>query len=169
MISNKVVTRKIFNGIKVFFSDVDGTLTDGCTYYSAIGEEMKKFNHKDGRGSLLLKHISIKFGIITGENTKIVEKRAEKLQADYCFIGIDDKLSFIMNFCIKEKLSLDEVAYIGDDTNDLEIINRVGISFAVNDAIHEIKKAANYICSRKGGDAAFREAVDFLIESREII
>lgn len=167
MISNKEVDKEIFRGIKIFFADVDGTLTDGCTYYSAAGEEMKKFNHKDGRGSFLLRKRNIKFGIITGEKTKIVEKRAEKLHADYCFLGIDDKLSLIMTFCKKENLSLEEVAFIGDDTNDIEIIKHVGLSFAVNDAMPDVKNSTNYICSRRGGDAAFREAVDFILESTE--
>lgn len=166
MISNKEVSPDIICGIKIFFTDVDGTLTDGCTYYSANGEEMKKFNHKDGRGNYLLGQQNIKFGIITGENTKIVEKRAQKLSADYCFLGIEDKLRFLQSFCKDENLSLKEIAYIGDDTNDLDIIRNVGLSFAVNDSMPDVKENTNYVCSRKGGDGAFREAVDYFLERR---
>ena len=169
MISNKKVTPEIIIGIKVFFTDVDGTLTDGCTYYSARGEEMKKFNHKDGRGTFLLKQNHIKFGIITGENTKIVEKRAQKLNADYCFLGVDDKLLFLKSFCKDRNLSFEEVAFIGDDTNDLEVIRHVGLSFAVCDALPKVKEAAHFICSRNGGYGAFREAADFLIKSTQAI
>lgn len=163
MISNKEVSDEIINGIKVFFTDVDGTLTDGCTYYSENGEEMKKFNHKDGRGNFLLRQNKIKFGIITGENTKIVEKRAEKLEADYCYLGIDDKLKHLLFFCKEYGLTMDEIAYIGDDTNDLDIIKNVGLSFAVKDSMPEILNTVNYICERNGGSGAFREAVDFLL------
>lgn len=164
MKSNKEVPSQIFNGIKFFFADVDGTLTDGNTYYSENGEEMKRFNHKDGRGNFLLRQHRIGFGIITGENTKIVKKRAEKLNADFCFLGIDDKLSFLKAFCVKNRISMNEVAYIGDDTNDLEIIKHVGLSFAVKDSMPVILKTAHYVCERKGGDGAFREAVDFVIK-----
>ena len=164
MISNKKIKYQNLPRIKVFFSDVDGTLTDGCTYYSEHGEEMKKFNHKDGRGTYLLRQLGIKFGIITGENSKIVESRAKKIKANYCFLGVDDKLNFFKSFCEKEKLSLMEIAFIGDDTNDLDIIKNVGLSFAVNDSVPLIKKAVHFICERNGGDGAFREAADFLID-----
>lgn len=165
MILNRKVSNRVIKGIKVFFSDVDGTLTDGCTYYSEKGEEMKKFNHKDGRGNFLLKQNKIKFGVITGENTRIVEKRAEKINSDFCFLGVDDKLSLIKSFCKREKLTLEEIAFIGDDTNDLEIIKCVGLSFAVNDAVTEVKENTHYVCIRNGGDGAFREAVDFLLKT----
>lgn len=165
MILNKDVSSDILSGIKIFFSDVDGTLTDGCTYYSAKGEEMKKFNHKDGRGNYLLRLNSIKFGIITGEKTGIVEQRAKKLNADYCFLGIDNKLNLITALCKEENLTLEEIAFIGDDTNDIDIIRKVGLSFSVNDAMPEVKSATHFTCHRKGGDGAFREAVDFLLGS----
>lgn len=168
MISIKEINKEHFSRIKIFFSDVDGTLTDGCTYYSSSGEEMKKFNHKDGRGNYLLRQNNIQFGIITGENSEIVKRRAEKVKADFCFIGVEDKLAFIKDFCHKEKVSINEIAFIGDDTNDLEIMNEVGLSFAVSDAMPEIVASANYFCSRKGGCGAFREAVDFVISNQKL-
>lgn len=166
MILNKEINIEIFKGIKIFFADVDGTLTDGCTYYTAKGEELKKFNHKDGRGNFLLRKHKIKFGIITGENTEIVSRRAEKLNADYCFLGVENKLDLIESFCSEHGLSLEEIAFIGDDTNDMDLIKNVGLSFAVNDSMPSIKESAHYVCSRKGGDGAFREAVDFIINSK---
>lgn len=163
MIQNREIKSEIFQQIKVFFADVDGTLTDACVYYSANGEEMKKFNHRDGRGNYLLRCKGIKFGMITGEDSQIVIRRSEKLKSDYCFVGVDDKYSFIKNFCIKEKISLKEVAYIGDDTNDLEIMQHIGLAFAVNDAFQDVKDTAHFICSKRGGDGAFREAVDHFL------
>jgi YrbI family 3-deoxy-D-manno-octulosonate 8-phosphate phosphatase len=168
MISNKKISQEIIADIKVFFADIDGTLTDGCTYYSAKGEELKKFNHKDGRGNYLLRNNNIKFGIITGENTEIVSRRAEKLNADYCFMGVSNKLKLLESFCSEHGLSLNEIAFIGDDTNDLDIIKNVGLSFAVSDSMPSVKKFANYICERRGGDGAFREAVDFIIKQEKI-
>lgn len=165
MISNKELSSEIFKGIKVFFADVDGTLTDGNTYYSKNGEEMKRFNHKDGRGNFLLRSHQISFGIITGENTQIVKRRAEKLDADYCFLGVDDKLKLLKSFCNDKNIAMKEIAFIGDDTNDLDIIKHVGLSFAVKDSMPTIQKTAHYICERKGGDGAFREAVDFIIKN----
>ena len=165
LIDNKVITAA--KKIKIFFSGVDGTLTDGCTYYSKDGEELKKFSHRDGRGVYLLRQNNIKFGIITSENTEIVSRRAEKLNADYCFLGVDDKLSLLESFCSEQGLSFEEIAFIGDDTNDLDIIKNVGLSFAVADATPEIVASANYICYRNGGNGAFREAVDYVIEIKK--
>lgn len=151
-----------FTNIRLLLTDVDGTLTDGCTYYSARGEELKKFNHRDGRGVFLLRSKKIDFGIITGENSEIVLRRAEKLDADYCFTGVEDKLSFVIENLTK-KYNLDEIAFIGDDTNDLALLKNVGVSFAVNDAMTEVKNEVDYICTKKGGEGAFREAVEFLL------
>ena len=108
--------------------------------------------------------MNIKYGIITGENSKIVHQRAEKIKADYCFLGVGDKFAFINEFCTKEDVLLNEIAYIGDDTNDLEIMQNIGISFAVNDSHNEIKKIAHFICQNSGGKGAFREAVEFIIK-----
>lgn len=166
MIFNKE-KKKELPRIRLFLADVDGTLTDGCTYYSAQGEELKKFSHRDGRGVFLLREKGIAFGVITGENSEIVKRRAEKLNADFCFIGIEDKLKHFKD-CLSENYSLNEIAFIGDDTNDLKLLKAAGVSFAVKDAMDEIKKEADYICEKKGGEGAFREAVDFLLEKAKV-
>jgi YrbI family 3-deoxy-D-manno-octulosonate 8-phosphate phosphatase len=149
--------------IRFFFTDVDGTLTDGCTYYTAVGESMKKFSHLDGTGFLLLKLAGIKAGIITGENNEIVKRRAEKLNIDLCFIGIKNKLSLIKEFANSKKISLKEVAYIGDDLNDLQLFSNVGLSFATGNAHKLIKQKADICCELYGGQGVFREAVELLL------
>lgn len=149
--------------VKLFLSDVDGTLTDGNTYYSEKGEELKCFNHKDGRGVHLLKEAGIKFGLITGEKSLIVIARAKKLKADYCFVGIDNKIEVIKRLLDELKINSSDLAYIGDDTNDLEAILFAGFSFAPADSHKEVLDAAKIICKRNGGDGAFREAVDFIL------
>jgi YrbI family 3-deoxy-D-manno-octulosonate 8-phosphate phosphatase len=152
-----------YSMVKLFLSDVDGTLTDGNTYYSEKGEELKRFNHKDGRGVHLLKKAGIKFGIITGENSSIVLARAKKLNADYCFVGIENKIQVIKNLLDDLKINSNDLAYIGDDTNDLEAIIFAGLSFAPADSHQEVLDAARIICKKNGGNGAFREAVDFIL------
>lgn len=157
------IADKDFEKVKVFFTDIDGTLTDGFTYYSERGEELKRFNHKDGAGVKLLRDKGIKFGIITTENTQIVKRRAEKLNADYCFINTHDKVAVMELFLAENNLTFTQIAFIGDDINDLPLLKKAGISFAVNDAMDIVKKNVDYVCQNSGGFGAFREAVDFLI------
>jgi YrbI family 3-deoxy-D-manno-octulosonate 8-phosphate phosphatase len=153
--------------IRFFFSDVDGTLTDGSTYYSAKGEELKKFSHIDGTGFFLLKKLGIDAGFITGENSEIVKRRAEKLTLKYCFLGVQDKLAYMNHFAEKHGCLLENIAYIGDDMNDFLLINSVGISFATNNAHSLIKENCSICLSKDGGNGAFREAVELLMKLRE--
>lgn len=149
--------------IRYFFSDVDGTLTDGSTYYSARGEEMKKFSHIDGTGFFLLRRAGIIAGLITGENTEIVKRRAEKLQLDFCFVNISDKYACLQRFAEEENCELSAFAYIGDDINDCRLLNSVGLSFAPVNARKEIKNLVDIKCNTSGGHGAFREAVELLL------
>ena len=149
--------------IKYFFTDVDGTLTDGCTYYSMSGEAMKSFSHIDGTGFFLLKQAGIIAGIITGEASEIVQRRAEKLNVNLCFIGIQNKYDFITKFALNQKIGLDEIAYLGDDLNDLQLVNHVGLSFASNNSHQLVKDAVDISCSINGGSGSFREAVEILL------
>ena len=143
--------------------DVDGVLTDGGMYYSENGEVMKKFNTRDGMGIELLRKNGIIPAIITQEESKVVLKRAEKLKVEEVYIGIKDKLQVIGDLMVKYKLSLDEVAYIGDDINDLAVLKKVGLSFAPSDAIPEVKEVVHHALSRRGGEGAVREAIDFIL------
>ena len=150
--------------IKWFFCDIDGTLTDGCVYYSPEGELLKKFSLRDGTGFFLLKQVGIKTGFITTECSPIVEQRAKKLKIDEYIFGTHCKLEAIVEFVNKEGLSLENVAFIGDELNDVKLLGACGLGFAVGDADKRVKDVAAIVCDRKGGQGAFREAVERLLE-----
>jgi N-acylneuraminate cytidylyltransferase len=152
--------------IKLFLSDVDGVLTDGGMYYGKDGNELKKFNTRDGMAFELLRNKGIKIGIITSEITKIVENRAKKMKVDYICQGKfkGGKLEAAKEICDKEGISLNEVAYIGDDINCYELLSKTGYSACPNDAADEIKKIPNIlILNSKGGEGVVREYVNMLI------
>lgn len=150
--------------IKLFATDVDGTMTDGCMYYAENGMELKKFNFQDGMGFKLLKDAGIKTAIITTEDTPIVKKRADKLRVDYLSMGNWDKLSYVKNLCKELNLSLKEVAYIGDDINDIELLNAVGLKACPNNAVKDVKNIKNIIIlSTKGGEGAVREFIEIIL------
>lgn len=156
------MTRKI----KFFATDVDGTMTDGCMYYIENGLEVKKFNFRDGMGFKLLREANIKTAILTSESTDIVRKRANKLQVDYLLMGTWEKLKFVENICKKEKISLDEVAYIGDDINDIELLKAVGLKACPNDAVQKVKEVENIIIlNNNGGFGAVREFIEIALKN----
>jgi YrbI family 3-deoxy-D-manno-octulosonate 8-phosphate phosphatase len=149
--------------ISYFFSDVDGTLTDGTVLYSAQGEYLKRFSFRDGTGFYLLQKMGITGGVITRENSEIVSRRVEKLQLKYCFLGVQDKLEFLEVFLQSQNCTLANLAYIGDDLNDLNVLSNCGLSFCPNDAVDTIKNRVDLICKSNGGFGAFRDAVEHLI------
>ena len=154
---------KLKKQIKLFLCDVDGTLTDGGMYYSERGDELKKFNTRDGMGFQLLREAGIKTGIITSENTKIVENRAKKLKIDYLRQSKRDggKVSAAQEICDELGISFDEVAYIGDDINCLDLLLRVGYKACPSDASILIKKIPGIqIMSQKGGGGCVREFIE---------
>jgi N-acylneuraminate cytidylyltransferase len=150
--------------IKMFLTDCDGCLTDGGMYYSENGDELKKFNTKDGMGFAILKQKGILTGIITGENVELNKRRAKKMQLDILKIGCIDKLKVIKELCDERKISLDNVCYIGDDIYDLEAIRNVGLGCCPADAIPEIKGEADFITNSKGGEGVIREVINYLYE-----
>lgn len=153
--------------IKLFASDVDGTMTDACMYYAENGIELKKFNFRDGMGFKLLRDAGIKTAIITSEDTPIVKKRADKLKVDYLSMGTWTKLEFIQNICKKLNITLDEVAYIGDDINDFELLSAVKYKACPNDAVKKIKSIPDIIVlESKGGKGAVREFIEILLEQQ---
>ncbi len=152
------------NKIKLFATDVDGVLTDAGMYYTNNGEELKKFNTKDGKGIELLRKNGIVTAIITSENTKIVENRAAKLKINALYQGVEDKLKIINKIRDKHNIKLDEICYIGDDLNDLEVLKAVGLSCCPNDAVDKIKNIVDFICEKKGGKGCVREVCDYLIQ-----
>lgn len=149
--------------IKLVISDVDGVLTDGGMYYSENGEFLKKFNTRDSMGMELLNEIGIPTIMITRENSKIVEKRAEKIQVRL-FGNIRNKKSLLLDICKEYNINVENIAYIGDDVNDIEIMKEVGLTGATNDAMDEIKRISDYVCTLKGGKGAFREFANLIIK-----
>lgn len=154
--------------IKWVFTDVDGTLTDGCVYYSPQGELLKKFSLRDGTGFFLLRQAGIKVGIITGENSPIVEQRANKLKVDKLILGGVPKIEKLKGFLDDEDLSFENVAYIGDDLNDIKLLRLCGLGFAVGDADPRAKENADVTTEHSGGNGAFREAVEEILSLADI-
>ncbi|WP_195509803.1 acylneuraminate cytidylyltransferase [Clostridium tyrobutyricum] len=154
----------VLKNIKMLITDSDGVLTDGGMYYSEKGDELKKFNTKDGMAFQILKENGIKTAIITGENIGIVKKRGEKLKADEIYLGIKNKMKIIKDISNKYKIKLKEIAYIGDDINDLEVIKSVGFGCCVFDGMENVKGLAKYVTKAKGGQGAVREVTELILQ-----
>ena len=161
VLNNKKVD---FSKLKIFLSDVDGVLTDAGMYYTEDGDEFKKFCTYDGMGFQLLQQTGVKVGILTSEDRQLNRRRAKKLGLDFDFHGAKNKLQIVEDLCQKEQISLDEVAYIGDDVNCFELLSNVGIAVCPNNAIHKIKAIPNIIqLNKNGGEGAVREFVDQIL------
>lgn len=152
--------------IKVVLTDCDGVLTDGGMYYSETGDELKRFNTKDGMGVQLLREQGIIVGIITGENRELVQRRAQKLKVDEFHMGIKDKLSVLYH--IKEKYDVDfsEIVYLGDDINDIDVMKNVGLACCVCDAMQAVKEIAHYTTTAMGGQGALREVAELILNAK---
>jgi 3-deoxy-D-manno-octulosonate 8-phosphate phosphatase (KDO 8-P phosphatase) len=152
--------------IKMIVMDVDGTLTDGALFVLPDGEEVKSYNVRDGLGILLAHLVGLKTAIITGKTSKALEKRAEKLRIDELHQGILDKKRVLDGLLEKHGLAAAEVAYIGDDLGDLEVIKAVGLAGAVADAHPEVIKHCHFLCRQAGGRGAVREFIEFILETQ---
>ncbi len=151
--------------IKLLMMDVDGVLTDGGMYYTQAGDELKKFNTRDGMGLELLRKRGIKTAILTSENTKIVSRRAHKLNIDFLFQGEKDKLGRARTLCHSEGITLEETAYVGDDVNDLDLLSAVGLAACPCDAVPAIKDIPGILLLQsRGGEGAVRELAEFIME-----
>ena len=149
--------------IKMLVMDVDGTLTDGCIYIGAEGEMMKAFNVQDGYGiAQILPKRGITPVIITGRSSRIVEQRAQELKITQLYQGVSDKLTQLKAVATQLHTAPEEIAYIGDDLNDLDCIRYCGCSACPADAVAEIQDHVNYVCRRNGGHGAVREFIDTL-------
>ena len=146
--------------IKLFLTDIDGVWTDGGMYYDNEGNELKKFNTSDSAGVLFLRMLNIPIGIITGEDTEVVARRAKKLGIELLYMGIRDKLSVVRKICDEKQIEIDEVAYLGDDIIDIPVLEAVGLSAVPADVPDYVKYHANWSLTRKGGDGVFREFVE---------
>ena len=148
--------------LKLVLTDIDGVWTDGGMYYDQTGNEWKKFHTYDSAGVLLCHRLGIPVGIITGESTEIVKRRAEKLHIDFLYQGVRNKLEIAAMLAEELQIGLQEIAYIGDDINDLELLKAVGRSACPQNAPDYIKNAVQYITDKRGGEGAFREFVEYL-------
>jgi|TARA_B110001454_G_C12613800_1_gene389848 YrbI family 3-deoxy-D-manno-octulosonate 8-phosphate phosphatase len=152
--------------IKLVLTDVDGVLTDGGRYYSEKGEIMKKFHVKDGMGINILLRNGISTVIVTKENSKIVKKWAKEMNVSKTYSGIKIKEKELEKICKLYKILPDEVAFIGDDVNDIELMKKVGFSVTPSDGILQAKKIANYVCTTSGGNGALREMIDLILKEK---
>ncbi len=159
----KKIKEKLKN-IKLILLDVDGVLTDGGIYITNNGDEFKRFNVKDGSGIKMAIHSGLKVVFITGRKSKIVMKRAEELNISEVYQGITQKHLFLDKIMKRFQVKENEIAYIGDDVIDLQIMKRVGLKVAVKDAHILIKKIADIITKKKGGEGAVREFIDILLK-----
>lgn len=150
--------------IKLVLTDVDGCLTDGSVYYGPNHEKIKKFNMQDGMALKLLRENNILTGIISADNSEATRYRAEDLKFDFIYINIKDKLAKFEEILETNNLQRDEVSYMGDDIQDLCILNQVKVSVAPNNAVDEVKKAVSHITQKSGGNGAFREYAEYIIK-----
>ena len=153
--------------IKLITTDIDGVWTDAKMHYTEDGEYVKSFSTYDGMATALLKSEKIEIAILTSENSQIVKSRAKKLGIKYVYINEKEKLFRIKYLCNRLNIELDQVAYIGDDINDLEVLNNIGLSAMPGSSPILDTFNPNYITKRKGGDGAFREFVDLIIKYRK--
>ena len=159
MIRNNMSGSDDFPQIRMFLTDCDGCLTDGGMYYSEKGDELKKFNTRDGVGFSLLREMGIVTGLLTSENVELNKRRAEKLKLDIYKPGCKDKLKEIKALCKQEGIGLENVCYVGDDINDLDAIKNVGYGCCPANAMPEVKAVAKYVTNAKGGEGVIREVV----------
>jgi 3-deoxy-D-glycero-D-galacto-nononate 9-phosphatase len=154
---------------EIVFTDIDGVWTDGGMYYDQTGNESKRFNTSDSAGVLFLHHLNIPVCFITGENTIIVENRARKLGIDYIFQDVKDKLSVARELTGKLKIDIKKAAFIGDDLNDITLLQVVGISGVPISAPEYVKKHAQIVIPYKGGEGAFRYFVEHILIQNNLL
>lgn len=154
--------------IELIVLDVDGCLSDGKITYDINDNELKSFNVKDGLAIASWIKLGKKVAIITGRNSSIVEKRAKELHVNYLYQGIKNKKDTLDEILKKEGLGWDNVAAIGDDMNDLEVLKKVALSFTPNDGAEFLRFYVKEILCKNGGDGAVREMIDILIKHENL-
>ena len=158
--------RKVFKELKLFATDVDGVLTDAGMYYGESGEELKKFNTRDGMGIKLLQAEGVMIAIITMEHTKIVARRAKKLGITEVFQGAKDKVAVLTHLSEKFNIPFEQMAYMGDDVNDVAALQTVGYAAAPADCVDQVRQVVHYICQKNGGEGVVREVIDMILAAR---
>lgn len=150
--------------IRLIAMDVDGVLSDGKLYYSSAGEELKTFNVQDGLGLTIAKKLGYQLAIITGRTSPMVERRAKELGFQYLVQGSKNKTASLQAICQEADITLQEVAYVGDDLNDLGAITVAGFSAAPSNAAHDVKLAVDYVTTARSGEGVLREVVEKIIK-----
>lgn len=149
---------------KLILTDIDGVWTDGGMYYDGTNIELKKFHTYDSAGVLFAHIAGIPVGIVTGENVEIVRRRAEKLKIEYLYLGAKDKLAIAERLCKDLNITLDDVAYIGDDINDIALLKAVGFPAVPVSAPQYIQSLSKFALIKRGGEGVFREFVEILLD-----
>jgi YrbI family 3-deoxy-D-manno-octulosonate 8-phosphate phosphatase len=164
----KDILKEKASRIKLLITDCDGVLTDGGVYYGEEGEQLKKFNMQDGMGvERLRKLLGIETAIVTGEASPSLVKRAQKLQITELHLLAKDKPSVLKEMLVRMQLTNDEIAYIGDDYNDLEVMKLVGLTASPANALPGVKAHVDYVCESKGGEGCFREFAELIINLKD--
>ena len=154
---------------KLILTDIDGVWTDGGMYYDRTDNELKKFNTYDSAGVLLAHYLNIPVGIITGEDTEIVRRRANKLKVDYLFLGVKNKLHIAKELIQKLNIEISDVAFIGDDINDISLLREVKWAGVPSSAPSYIRNLGNIILDKKGGEGVFREFVEKVLGEEAVL
>lgn len=154
---------------KLVITDIDGVWTDGGMYYDQTGNELKKFNTSDSAGVIFLNLLNIPLVIITGEDTEIVKRRAQKLGVKYLYMGVKDKVKVAKEVCTKLDIRLEDIAFIGDDIGDLALLKLVGFSCVPANAPDYIKRHSDLVLQTKGGDGAFRDFIEHILKKNNLL
>ncbi|MCY1282533.1 3-deoxy-D-manno-octulosonate 8-phosphate phosphatase KdsC [compost metagenome] len=163
--SNELLSRAKAVRLAVF--DVDGVLTDGRLYFLPDGGEFKTFNTLDGQGIKMLMNAGVRTAIISGRKSEVVERRAQNLGIQHLFQGREDKLVVLEGLLVELGLTLDQVAYLGDDLPDLPVIRRVGLGMAVANADAFVRQHAHGVTQARGGDGAAREFCELILRAQD--
>ncbi|KYZ76385.1 3-deoxy-D-manno-octulosonate 8-phosphate phosphatase [Anaerosporomusa subterranea] len=153
--------------IRLLVLDVDGVLTNNQLIFGNDGEILKVFHSQDGLGIAAAHKAGLKTAIITGRNSEMVRRRGEELKIGDLYQGSMDKVSALNELLSKHRLTLDNIAYVGDDLNDLPVLSRAGLACAVANAVPEVKAAAHYIASHEGGRGAVREIIEYILKAQD--
>ncbi|HSW43969.1 MAG TPA: HAD hydrolase family protein, partial [Phycisphaerae bacterium] len=151
--------------LRLLCVDIDGTMTDGGMYYTEAGEAMKRFDTRDAAGMARLRRLGMELAIVTSEDSPIVPARAKKLRIEHVYVGVEDKEKLIGELLVKLGLTWEQMAYVGDDMNDLRVLQKVGFSACPADAVPTLAKHVSYVCRRGGGHGAVREVCDLIEQS----
>ena len=157
---------KDYSKIKYLVIDVDGTMTDSGVYYDGTGNEFKKFSTKDGAGFFAAHEVGIKYMILTGRECEATTRRMTEMKADYLIQNCTDKMAFLKNFIAEEKISFEEIGYLGDDLNDYPGMQLAGFAGCPADACEEVKEICDYVSSVNGGHGAVRDIISWLLKQR---